>query len=238
MTNERRFKRFKLDVTELDGKMLLTSNVEVLNLSAGGASVRSEGELPVGKELLITFAEKGKKTGIQGIVVQSASSGTGKGAGGKDVAFFITNIRFQAGQARQIASVIGSRERQREDSAPVADDRRRDVRFHMTIPLESVLSHTARFRVKQMSMSGMLVQSEQPMEINSTIPMDLSLAGGRVNFIGRVVSCRTAETDGKNWHDIGVEFLELTDEGRTLLEKFLEGLAVTKDGSAGNQQTY
>jgi hypothetical protein len=236
MTNERRSKRFKLDVATLDGKMLLTSNAEVLNLSAGGASVKSGEELPVGKGLLITFAEKGKKTDIQGIVVRSAFSGTGKGTGGKDAAFYTSNIRFQAGQARQIAYVIGSRERQREDSAPVAVDRRRDVRFHMTIPLESVLSHTARFRVKQMSMSGMLIQSEQPLEINSTIPMDLSLAGGRVNFIGRVASCRTAETDGKNWHDIGVEFLELTDEGRTLLKKFIDGLAVSKDDPAGDQQ--
>jgi hypothetical protein len=106
----------------------------------------------------------------------------------------------------------------------------------MTIPLESVLSHTARFKVKQMSMSGMLIQSEQPLEVNSTIPMDLSLAGGRVNFIGRVASCRTAETDGKNWHDIGVEFLGLTDEGRTLLKKFIGSLAVSKDDPAGNQQ--
>lgn len=236
MTNERRFKRFKLDVATLDGKMLLTSNAEVLNLSAGGASVRSERELPVGKEFLITFAERGKKTEIKSMVVRSAFSGTEKGTGGKDVAFYTSNIRFQAGQTQKIAYVIGSRERQREDSVPVADDRRRDVRFHMIIPLESVLSHTARFRVKQMSMSGMLIQSEQPLEINSTIPMDLSLAGGRVDFIGRVASCRTAETDGKNWHDIGVEFLELTDEGKTLLKKFIDGLAVSKDDPAGDQQ--
>ncbi len=234
MTDERRFKRFELDVATLDGKMLLTSNADVLDLSAGGASVKSGEDLPVGKELLITFAEKGKKTDIKGIVVQSAFSGTGKGTEGKDAAFYTSNVRFHAGQARQIAYVIGAQERQREDSAPVTDERRRDVRFHMTIPLESVLSHTARFRVKQMSMSGMLIQSEQPLELNSTIPMDLFLAGGRINFIGRVASCRTAETDGKNWHDIGVEFLGLTDEGRALLHKFIGGLAVSKDNAAGH----
>jgi len=216
--------------------MMLTSNVEVLNLSAGGASLRSEGELPEGKEFLITFAERDKKTGIRGMVVKSAFSGTGRGTGGKDAAFYTSNIRFQDGQARQIAHVIGSRERQKDENEPSADDRRRDVRFHMTIPLESVLSHTSRFRVKQMSMSGMLIQSEQPLGINSTIPMDLSLAGGRVNFIGRVASCRLAETNGKNWHDIGVEFRELTDEGKALLERFLDSLAVTKDNSGGEQQ--
>jgi hypothetical protein len=233
MTNERRFKRFKLEVVALDGKMLLTSNVKVLNLSAGGASVKSGEELPVGKELLITLDEKGKKTDIKGIVVQSAFCGTGKGTGGENAAFYNANIRFQAGQAEKISYVLGSREQHREDNAPVTDDRRRHVRFHMTIPLESVLSHTARFRVKQMSMSGMLIQSEQPLGINCVIPMNLSVAGGRVNFIGRVASCRMTDTNGKTWHDIGVEFLELTNEGRSLLKRFIDSLSVLKDNSAG-----
>jgi hypothetical protein len=85
-----------------------------------------------------------------------------------------------------------------------------------------------------MSLSGMLIQSEQSLGINSMIPMELSLvAGVRVNFIGRVASCRMTDANGQTWYDIGVEFLKLTDEGRSLLKRFIDSLAVTKDNSAG-----
>ncbi len=237
MKSERRFRRFKLDVATLDGKMLLVRSAEVFDISDGGASIRSREDLPFGKELLITFFdEKGEKTGIKGLVVGSRRSEAGDGAGEAIAAFYTAHIRFLDGQAEKIAYLLGSLEEHRVDGQSPADDRRRHVRFHMTIPLDSVLSHTAKFRVKEMSKGGMLIQSEQPLGINSLIPMDLSIAGGRVNFTGRVAYCRTTEANGTRWHDIGVEFLDLTDKGKSLLTRFLDSLAVANDNSEGEQR--
>jgi hypothetical protein len=95
--------------------------------------------------------------------------------------------------------------------------------------VETVLSHSAKFKVKKISLSGMLIQSEQALEINGMIPMGLSFnAGDPVNFIGRVASCQMANDKGQAYYAIGVEFTDLTDKGRTLLKTFIDDLAVMK----------
>jgi hypothetical protein len=79
--------------------------------------------------------------------------------------------------------------------------------------------------VKEISLSGMLIQTEEALETESMIPMGLSLkADNPVNFIGRVASCRMAGDTGQAPYEIGVEFTDLTDEDRTLLKVFIDYL--------------
>ena len=75
----------------------------------------------------------------------------------------------------------------------------------------------------------MLIQSEQALEINSLIPMELSLnTGDPVNFSGRIVTCQMSKDNVRALYEIGVEFSDLTDKSRTLLKTFIDDLAVTK----------
>ncbi len=226
MDKQKRQKKCRLDIATLDGKMLLTDSAEILNLSSGGASLKSDKGLIAGNRYLITCRGKGKGIGVSGIVVHSEITGTAETAGNESAARYTAHIRFDEGQAEKIACLMNSVEGDREGDTPADPDRRRHVRFRMTIPLESILSHTGRFKVKTMSQSGMLIQSVQPLEINSTIPMELSLTtGSRINFIGRVASCIPANDNGREHYDIGVEFQDLTETGSSMLRAFLDSLA-------------
>ncbi len=234
MNKQRRHKKFRLDITTLDGKMLLTDNAEILNISAGGASLKSDRKFTVGNRYVITCSGKGKGIVVTGIAVSSELTGAGEKTEGENAAPNITHIRFDAGQDENIAHLLDTVEQQGVKDERKESDRRRHVRFRMTIPLESILRHTSRYRVKTLSLSGMLIQCEQPLEINSMIPMELSLStGSRVAFIGRVASCIPSSNNGQTCWDIGVEFQELTETGRSMLRAFIVSLAAAKDTAAG-----
>jgi hypothetical protein len=236
MQNKRRHERFKLDLVELDGKMFLIDNVEVLNISFGGVSLKTDRELNIGKEYLITLVEKGKSIDVKGIAVRSALSGSDERTDGKRVTLYTASMKFKDGQAEKIAAFLNLIEQHKREEVPVMVDQRRSVRFHITIPLETMLSHSTKFKVKKISLSGMLIQTEQALGIESMIPMGLSLnAGDPVNFIGRVASCRMAGDKGQAHYEIGVEFTDLTDKGRTLLKTFIDDLAVKKGDPEGEK---
>ncbi len=230
MQNTRRHKRFKLDLVELGGKMFLIDNVEILDISLGGVSLKVDRELNIGKEYLITLAGKDKSIEVKGIVVHSAVRETEVRTNGERVTTYTARIKFKEGQAAKIAGVLNSiqQPKKEEVTATAAPERRLHVRFHFIIPLETVLSHSAQFRVKKISQSGMLIQGDQALEINSMIPMGLSLnVDDPVNFIGRIVTCHMTSDNGWALYEIGVEFSDLTDRGRTLLKTFIDDLAVT-----------
>ena len=228
MQNKRLHKRIKLDIVELGGKMFLIDDVEILDISLGGVSLKVDRGLNIGKEYLITLVEKGKSIDVKGIAVHSALRETEERANGERVTSHTVRIKFKDGQIAKIAGILNSIQQLKKEEVPVTDDRRLHVRFHFTIPLDTILSHTAQLRVKKISLSGMLIQSEQALEINSLIPMVLSLnTDDPVNFSGQIVTCQLSKDNGRALYEIGVEFSDLTDKGRTLLKTFIDDLAVT-----------
>jgi len=224
---QRRHKRVKLDLVELDGQYFLIDIVEILDISFSGVSLKVDRGLTIGKEYLMTLVEKGNRLEVKCTVVRSAS-GSEKRANGESVPRYTASMKFKDGQMHKIADFIDSLEQFKKEERPAMAERRRHVRFHFTIPLETLLSHAAQFTVKKISLSGMLIQSEHALEINSMIPMGLSLqADDPVNFIGRVASCHMTKDKGQVPYEIGVAFSDITDTGRMLLETFVDELERT-----------
>jgi hypothetical protein len=235
MQNKRRHKRFKLDLMEMNGTMSITDNVEILNMSYGGVSLKADRMLTIGKEYVLTLREKENSIKVKGITIRSAMSSREDTTDGKSVALYTASMTFQDGQHDAIADFLNSIEQRQKVDAPVKADQRLHVRFHFTIPLEHMLNFSADFKVRKISLSGMLIESEQTLEINCRIPMGLSLnAGGAVNFIGRVASCQV-KSQGQALYEIGIEFSALTETGRALLKTFIDSLAVTKDNLDGQK---
>ncbi len=226
MQDRRRHKRVRLDLTEINGKMVLADKVEIIDISLGGVALKADRRLNIGKEYVIKLGDKDKQIAVRGIVVRSELSGIEEKTGGERVSVYTAGMMFKEGQTDTIADFLNSIEQINKDNVPMMVDRRLSVRFHIVTPSEKILSFPAQFRVKEISLSGMLIQTEYALEIESMIPMDLSLsADSLVNFTGRVVSCRRKEDKGEQWHEIGVEFKNLTDEDRTLLKTFIAYLA-------------
>jgi hypothetical protein len=217
-----------LDLVELDGNYFLIDIVELLDISFSGASLKVDRGLSIGKEYLMTLVAKGRSLDVKGIIVRSASSGSEKQVNGESVPRYAASMKFKDGQINKIADFIDSLDQLKKEEKPAMVERRLNVRFHFTVPLETLLSHAAQFQVKKISLSGMLIQSEHALEINSMIPMGLSFnADNPVNFIGRVASCLMTKEKGQAPYEIGVAFSDTTDTGRMMLKTFVDEMERT-----------
>jgi c-di-GMP-binding flagellar brake protein YcgR len=236
MQDKRRHKRFRLDVMEINGKLILAEKVEIIDISLGGIALKTDRRLNVGKEYLIKLGDKGKSIDVKGIIVRCELSKIEERCDGERVAIYTAGMMFKDVSPDKIADFLNSIEQHKKEEVPVTVDRRLAVRFYITTPWEKTLSFPAQFKVKEISLCGMLIQTEQALGIESMIPMGLSLkAGNPVNFIGRVASCRMAGDQGQAHYEIGVEFTDLTDEDRTLLKAFIDYLAVTEVNAEGEK---
>jgi Tfp pilus assembly protein PilZ len=233
MQDKRRHKRFKLDVIEINGKMSLADKVKIIDISLGGIAIKADRRLNIGREYTIRLEEKGKIIDVKGVVVRSELSGIEERNKGEQVSIYKAGMLFKEGQAAKIDHFLNSIEEHKKTAAPVTVDRRLSVRFNITAPGEQTLSFPAQFKVKEISLSGMLIQTDQMLELGSMIPMGLSLnADDHINFNGRVASFRTTEYQGQTHYEIGVEFSDLTEKDRALIKTFIDYLA----GMAGNAE--
>jgi len=227
MLDKRHYKRFRVDLIEINGKMSLADKVEILDISLGGVSLKADRRLNIGKEYLIKLKEKEKTLEVKGTVVRSELSGIEQRADGQGVSIFTVGMMFKETFAEKLADFLKPMEHLKPmKEEPSVDDRRLNIRFHIKTPQEKVLSFPLQFKVKAIGLGGMLIQTEHPLEIHSKIPMELSLhTNDTVKFIGRVASCIVVEHQGQTNYDIGVEFTDLTDEDKRLVTTFVDYLA-------------
>jgi c-di-GMP-binding flagellar brake protein YcgR len=213
---------------EINGKMILADRVEIIDISLGGVALKTDRRLNVGKEYLIKLGDKGKSIDVKGVIVRCELSKIEERSHGGRVSIYAAGMMFKDVSPDTIADFLNSIEQDKKEAMPVRVDRRLTVRFYITTPWEKTLCFPAQFKVKEISLSGMLIQTDQALGIESMIPMGLSLkADNPVNFIGRVASCRMTEGEGQAHYEIGVEFKDLTDTDRASLKTFIDYLAAT-----------
>lgn len=226
MQNRRKHKRYSLDLLAVNGKMSLTSKVEVIDISLGGVALKADRRLNIGKEYVIKLQEKSRTLEVKGIVVRSELSGMEDRGHGERASIYTAGLVFKDGFGDKIAAFLRPLEHTVKKEQPAVDERRLTVRFHITTPGEEVLSYPLQFKVRSISLGGMLIQTQQSVEINRTVPMDLALnADNPISFIGRAVSCMMTENAGQTFYNIGMEFTDLKDKDTTQLKTFIDYLA-------------
>jgi Tfp pilus assembly protein PilZ len=224
MRNMRKYKRFKLDVIDLSSRMSLVGNVEIIDISQGGVALKADRKLNIGKEYLMMLGYEGKPVNVKGVVVRSELSRMEERADGEKVTIYSAGILFKEESAGKVKDLLDSIESNKKTQVPEqAGWFYRDIRFSITTPSEEVLNLLTQFGVKEISQSGVIIQTDHKLNIDSMVLLELSLyPRDPVNFMGKIVSCRTTQDAGHGNYDIGVEFSELTELDRSSLEKLIE----------------
>ncbi len=130
MQDRRRHNRFKLDLTEMNGKMCLADKVEIIDISLGGAAIKADRRLNIGNEYLIRLGEQGKQIEVRGIVVRSELSGFVVRGETERVSVYSAGMKFKDGSAERIADFLGAIEG-KKGNMPATPDRRRDLKFQI-----------------------------------------------------------------------------------------------------------
>lgn len=181
MKNKREHTRF--DLIDLQGKMILANKVEIVDISLGGVALKVDRRLDVGREYMIKLGDKVRSIDVRGVVVRATLVGMEAGPDGEGVLIYAAGMKFKEGSEEKITAFLNSVEhRVKTDEAPIAE-RRSTVRFQITTPQEKVLVYPSNFKVKDITLSSMLIDSDQPLKKETLIPMELYLDDSNQLFL-------------------------------------------------------
>jgi hypothetical protein len=227
MRNQRKHKRFKLRLTNIESKMNLVGKVDIVDMSLGGVLMKTEGKLAIGRECSIQLSFRAKQYSVKGLVVRSELYALDeKESGKKPVNLYLVGIMFKEDSTDAVKELLDSIEQSKKVEVPAtANWRFRDIQFNVTTPNEKVLEFPSQFAIQDISKSGVIIRTDQQMKLDSMLLLELSLgAANPASFIGRVVSCRKARDRSHDGFNVGVEFQGLTDQAFTFLHQFMESL--------------
>jgi Tfp pilus assembly protein PilZ len=218
MQNKRRHPRFTVE--GLVGKVTSVAQVDVVNLSLSGVAIRAEQRLNIGREYTLRLELDESAMQVRGTVVWSTLSGLRPDPVGERRPQYSAGLRFNDVLNEKVLGIMKFIDAHKI----MHENRLGGLRFQIDTA-GALLDSPETYRVRLISMSGMLIETSRELAVGTDHPMEL-LPDGRdpIAFTGRVAPyVKAAGTPGR-W-EIGVEFVDMTAEHETILQGFILTLA-------------
>ena len=220
MQDKRRHPRFTVE--GLSGTMMFTTPVEVVNMSLGGAAVRADMRLDIGREYVLRLEHDGAVAHVKGVVVWSTISGLRKNEHGDTVSQYSAGLRFRDVLTNQLSEVIGFIDQNKVNP----EKRLAGLRFRIGTQGRASIDSLQNYEVQLISLSGMLIRTEQELSLDGLHPMEIVPQGEpAIRFTGRVASSIEVAEDGPGFHEVGIEFVSMDPNDRARLDAFVATLA-------------
>jgi hypothetical protein len=213
--HRRRHPRFTVE--DMRGQLVLASPVEVLNLSLGGVAIRADRRLNIGSGYTLKLEMGDRFIVLPGVVVWSVLSGMRK-TRGEDTPQYSAGLRFTGVLDEKVQGLIEFI----DENRIVEEHRLAGLRVHVEAPGRAVLDSLESYRVRLISLSGMLIEADRALEVDRVYAMNFEPPGGarHVAFTGRVACC-LEEGAGPRRYRIGVAFQDMAGTDRRRLEAFV-----------------
>ena len=237
MQNTRRYERYKANLIGINGRIILAKFVKILDISIGGLSLQSEKRLNIGNEYTLKIDSKEKVFTVKGIVVWSVLNNSIKDSKGNIVPIYTAGIKFtnvSGEKINEITDLMQIYKRERDSDQKVnlfsSSGRRLYVRIHVATPEKAVLNYQEAYKVKILSLGGMLIESSHSLEAESTVPMELIFPEDKsIIFQGRVASCSQKKGKDLLHYDIGIDFVNMTEKDKEILHEIIRLLNHAND---------
>ncbi len=205
---ERRHPRFATQ--NVPGRFAFSVDAQVLNISLSGIGVRTSTQLHVGRRYALRLGQEPNTILVSGSVVWCRLSKTSQRSGGDVAPVYHAGIAFSDVISEKTMRLIEFM----EQSEPTDLRRRIFGRFKVAKDHSIVLESKSEFLVKQISLSGMLIESPLALQPGSVFETEILLAGHRFSARGRIVNSSRVGL-------LGVEFLEPSPDQQRILEDFI-----------------
>jgi len=223
MEEERRLhKRFVVE--GIEGTLMFATDVEILNISINGVALKANRRLEIGREYTLKLEYMDRSVSMNGIVIWSVLSELGKGQHEEKIPIYKAGMKFTNVISEKMASLLDFIEENK-----VVPDNRLTIRFDVKSPDRARLNGPHNYTVKKVSSNGMLIVTDMFFKVDDRFPMEIYLHGDRViRVLGRVASCLEITDDIPKHYDIGIEFLEISQNDRAKFSEFIESLRLTQ----------
>jgi Tfp pilus assembly protein PilZ len=218
MEDKRRHKRFIVEGMDINGKLMFTTDVSVINISISGLSIKADRRLDIGREYTLKLEDHERIVTVKGTVVWSSLIGNHEGPHGEMMPVYSAGLKFTDVLNDRITEIINFIEGHVHES----EHRLSGIRFNIAKPEKAVIHFPTHYTVKRISAGGMLIESDDSLVVESRFPMELTLPEEKpISFTGRVASCALVKIRGLEHYDVGIEFLEMDQAGRKKLEELI-----------------
>ncbi|MFQ5528629.1 MAG: PilZ domain-containing protein [Thermoanaerobaculia bacterium] len=221
MPDERRT-HTRYPVAGIKGSFLFTTDARVLNLSLDGMSLETQNPLKIGHEYSLRLDEGEHHMPLKGTVVWCTLVKTTRDFSGEVQPVYRAGVHFadvMSGKANQLRSFI-------HKNAVISLENRLFGRFRIEAERPADLSLEAEFTVKQISLSGMLVETDVAPPVDTECELEVEVGGIDFKATARIVRVQRLAT-GDNEEEpaapvrLGIQFVELGDNSRLTLESFI-----------------
>ena len=213
----------RFTVEGVHGKMTLASHVDILNMSISGVAVKVDRALRVGGEYALNLQLQNKQITVHALVVWCVLGEIRKAGGGEALPVYSAGMKFTDVLSPKLMELITFIDRHKI----VEEHRLGGLRVHIDAPGKALLDVPHAYRVKVISLSGMLIEMEEGLELDQVCPMEFSLkeGGEPIRFRGRIVYCVEAVDQDTRLHEIGVAFEDIDLEEKRRLAEFIERIS-------------
>ena len=186
---KRKYKRVEIEGMDIQCKMQFATEVRLLNISFSGASIRLNKRLHMGSKYRLHL-ERGKTAiTMNSIVVWEKMVTSQRNEKGDLVPIYEVGIKFEDVLSDKGAGLVSFIEKNfiQKEHRP----RLRGLRVEIVEPEMSVIAeYPKNYYVSKISQSGMLLETDLPLNVESTFNMELNLPGEKesVKLTGRVAT--------------------------------------------------
>ena len=228
MKESRRYKRFIVEDMDVTGKMMFATDVKIIDLSIGGVSLKADRRLNIGSEYTLKMEDKDSTISLKGTVVWSSISENKQGPKGEVIPIYTAGLKFTNVLNEGLLELINFIEGHKKGN----EQRLIGLRFMINTPDKAILNFPETYKVKKISLSGMLIESIQALEPEKRLPMEISISEDKpVRFLGRVVSCDQISDRERECYEIGIEFIDMSENNKERLMEFILLLNNMDDGT-------
>src|SRR4030042_6454314 len=106
MTERRRYTRFRMEVVDITGKMMVADEVTIIDISVGGVSLKADRRLNIGHEYAVKMENSGRVLAVKGLVVWSVLSRNKEGARGDSIPLYTAGMKFMDVSDKKLEEIV------------------------------------------------------------------------------------------------------------------------------------
>jgi hypothetical protein len=218
-SEKRRHKRYVVD--GIQGNVLYLSNLDILNISIEGAAIETTKRLDVNREYTFKITYKDTILNLRGRVVWALLSYREKKDSEEIIPVYRAGVMFTDTLIEKTNTLLNFIE---DNKIKALEKRVGGVRFKIANSRTVKINYPHKYEVKKISLSGMLIETEYPLDLNSHYDIELYLNKNILNVVGRIAHCEKIDSHNVTKYSIGIEFIKVRDNDIKILKDFLTSL--------------
>ncbi len=229
MKDLRRHKRVSSEGADISCRVQFTTEVSLINISSSGASISLNKQLNMGQEYSLNVKRDDNYIIIRGIVVWERLVTSEKNEHGEMVPVYKAGIKFDNILTDKGAELIDFIDKNFIPSE--LKSRLRGIRVEISgAPKDIITNNLKNFNVLKVSLSGILLETDQHLESGDSCWMELDLTDEKIpiKFMGRVVSSSEIPDKEPKQYETGMEIIKIDKEDKSMLKDFIKSLQEKK----------